>query len=75
MCVHSLYLLSVLHKAAFILRHLCRIIRKGVGKIAIVKVLYHVLKLGVNFDKGAYSLRSMATTSQKTVYCSTNARS
>ena len=57
------------------MRHLYRIISKGIGKIAIVKVLYHVLKLGVNFDKGAYSLRSMAmTTSQKTVHCSTNAR-
>ena len=47
----------------------------SIVSLATVKVLYHVLKLGVNFDKGAYSLRSMATTSQKTVYCSTNARS
>ena len=75
MLVLQLYLLSVLHKAVFILRHLYRIISKGIAKITTVKVLYHVLKLGVNFDKGAYSLRSMATTSQKTVHCSTNARS
>ena len=47
----------------------------SIVSLATVKVLYHVLKLGVNFDKGAYSLRSMATTSQKTVHCSTDARS
>ena len=71
---HELYLLSVLYKAAFILRHLYRIISKGIGKIAILKVLYDVLKLGVNFDQGAYSLRSMATTTQRTIHCPTTAR-
>ena len=57
-----LYLFGILHEAEFILRHLSGIINKTISKVAILKVLYHALKLRVHSDKEACGLRLGAVT-------------
>ena len=49
----KLYLLGVLHKAAFILRHLCSIVCESVSEAVIVEVLYHELELGIDLNEEA----------------------
>ena len=56
MSIIQLYLFEILHEAEFILRHLSGIINKTISKVAIVKVLYHALKLRVHSDKEACAI-------------------
>ena len=57
MSIIQLYLFGILHEAEFILRHLSGIINKTISKVAIVKGLYHALKLRVYSDKEACGRR------------------
>ena len=49
----KLHLLSILHKTIFILRYLFRIVSEETNKVAIIKALHHLLKLGFNVQKEA----------------------